>query len=58
MTTFVRGIRLPTEIWEHYVRRADELDYPSVGPLVTEALRFYADKILDEMEPPAPEVQA
>jgi hypothetical protein len=49
--TVVRSVRLPEALWRHYQVRAGELNFPSVQPLILEALQFYSEKILGDMEP-------
>jgi hypothetical protein len=46
----VRSLRVPEALWRHYPVRADELNYPSIQPLILEALQFYSEKILGDME--------
>jgi hypothetical protein len=50
----VRSVRLPEALWRHYQIRADELNFPSIQPLILEALEFYSEKILGDMERSGP----
>ncbi len=46
----VHNVRLSRRLLDFYKARASDLRYDGVGPLIREALQFYAERILPFME--------
>jgi hypothetical protein len=53
LTTVVRGVRFPPEVWDEVMAQADRLEM-SPGQIVRESVEFFMEKFIKFMEPAGP----